>query len=184
MDDTVILDLYFARNEQAIQETDRKYGKLCHNVANNILSSKEDSEECVNDTYLATWNTIPPTRPNSFMAFLCRIVRNLSLKRLDYNLAQKRDADLVVSLSELEAVLPDHRFAPEFDDADIGKLISDFLRAEKQEARVVFIRKYYFFDSVSDIAKRYSFTESRVKNMLMRTRNRLRTYLQKEGVEV
>lgn len=184
MEDDKIIALYFDRDEQAIRETDIKYGKLCHNVAQNILNDPEDSEECVNDTYLSAWNTIPPTRPTRFMAFLCKIVRNLSLKRLDYNLARKRNAGVLVSLSELEAVLPDDRFAPGLEDAEIGRLISDFLRTEKQEARAVFIRRYYFFDSVSEIAKRYSFTESRVKSMLMRTRNRLRTYLQKEGVEV
>lgn len=184
MEDDKIIALYFDRDEQAIRETDIKYGKLCHNVAQNILNDPEDSEECVNDTYLSLWNTIPPTRPTRFMAFLCKIVRNLSLKRLDYNLARKRNAGVLVSLSELEAVLPDDRFAPGLEDAEIGRLISDFLRTEKQEARAVFIRRYYFFDSASEIAKRYSFTESRVKTMLQRTRNRLRIYLQKEGVEV
>lgn len=184
MEDDKIIALYFDRDEQAIRETDIKYGKLCHNVAQNILNDPEDSEECVNDTYLSLWNTIPPTRPTRFMAFLCKIVRNLSLKRLDYNLARKRNAGVLVSLSELEAVLPDDRFAPGLEDAEIGRLISDFLRTEKQEARAVFIRRYYFFDPVSEIAKRYSFTESRVKTMLQRTRNRLRIYLQKEGVEV
>lgn len=184
MEDDKIIALYFDRDEQAIRETDIKYGRLCHKVAQNILNDPEDSEECVNDTYLSLWNTIPPTRPTRFMAFLCKIVRNLSLKRLDYNLARKRNAGVLVSLSELEAVLPDDRFAPGLEDAEIGRLISDFLRTEKQEARAVFIRRYYFFDSVSEIAKRYSFTESRVKTMLLRTRNRLRIYLQKEGVEV
>lgn len=184
MEDDKIIALYFDRDEQAIRETDIKYGRLCHNVAQNILNDPEDSEECVNDTYLSAWNAIPPTRPTRFMAFLCKIVRNLSLKRLDYNLARKRNAGVLVSLSELEAVLPDDRFAPGLEDAEIGRLISDFLRTEKQEARAVFIRRYYFFDSVSEIAKRYSFTESRVKTMLLRTRNRLRIYLQKEGVEV
>lgn len=90
MDDLMIIELYFARNEQAINETDIKYGKLCLNMANNILSDNEDSKECVNDTYLSVWNKIPPTRPDNFMAYICKIVRNLSLKKLDFNLAQKR----------------------------------------------------------------------------------------------
>ena len=102
MDDLTIIELYFDRSEQAIDETDKKYGKLCRSLAGSILSSDEDAEECVSDAYLSVWNTIPPTRPNNFTAFLCRIVRNLSLKRLDYNTAQKRNGNVTVPLAELE----------------------------------------------------------------------------------
>lgn len=184
MDDLMIIELYFARNEQAIKETDIKYGKLCFSVANNILSNDEDSEECVNDTYLSVWNKIPPTRPNNFMAFICKIVRNLSMKRLDFNLALKRTRNMTVSFSELEEILPDTRTVPEWEYENLGRIISDFLWQEKEDARNVFIRKYYFFDSISDIAKRYSFTESKVKNMLYHSRNKLREFLKKEGIEV
>ncbi len=184
MDDLMIIELYFARNEQAINETDIKYGKLCLNMANNILSDNEDSEECVNDTYLSVWNKIPPTRPDNFMAYICKIVRNLSLKKLDFNLAQKRTRKLTVSFSELEEILPDNHTAPENEYENLGKIISDFLRQEKEAPRNVFIRKYYFFDSVNDIAKRYSFTESKVKNMLYHSRNRLKKHLRKEGIRV
>ena len=177
MDDLMIIELYFARNEQAINETDIKYGKLCLNMANNILSDNEDSKECVNDTYLSVWNKIPPTRPDNFMAYICKIVRNLSLKKLDFNLAQKRTRKLTVSFSELEEILPDNHTAPENEYENLGKIISDFLRQEKETSRNVFIRKYYFFDSINDIAKRYSFTESKVKNMLYHSRNRLKKYL-------
>lgn len=184
MDDVMIIELYFARNEQAIHETDIKYGKLCFKVANNVLGNDEDSQECVNDTYLSVWNTIPPTRPDNFAAFICKIVRNLSLKKLDYNLAKKRNSNVPVSFSELEEILPDNRIDSDIEDEEIGKLISAFLRKEKADSRNVFIRKYYFFDSVSDIAGRYSFTESKVKNMLYHTRNKLREYLKKEGIEI
>lgn len=184
MDDLMIIELYFERDEQAIKETDAKYGKLCYSVANNILSNNEDSEECVNDTYLSVWNKIPPTRPNNFMAFICKIVRNLSMKKLDFNLALKRTQNITVSFSELEEILPDTRTAPDCEYEELGKLISNFLRQEKEEARNVFIRKYYFFDSISDIAAQYSFTESKVKNMLYHSRNKLREYLKKEGIEV
>lgn len=184
MDDLEIIELYFARNEQAIKETDVKYGKHCFRLAHNILSNVQDSEECVSDTYLAVWNKIPPTRPDNFIAFLYKIVRNLSMKKLDFNLALKRNQNMTISLSELEAIMPDNRMMQEWECENLGKIISDFLRQEKEDARNVFIRKYYFFDSVSDIAKRYSFTESKVKNMLYHSRARLKDYLKKEGIEV
>ncbi len=184
MDDLVIIELYFARDEQAIKETDYKYGKLCFSIAKNILSNDEDTEECVNDTYLSLWNTIPPTRPTNFPAFICRIIKNLSLKRLDYNNAGKRTHNAVVAFSELEDILSNDSISIEVETKDVSKLISDFLWKEKEAARNVFIRKYWFFDSVSNIAARYSFSESKVKNMLYHTRNRLRDYLEKEGVEL
>ena len=184
MDDLRIIELYFERNEQAIKETDLKYGKLCHSIAYNILNNREDSEECVNDTYVGVWNAIPPTRPNNFIAFICRITRNLSLKRLEFIKREKRSADVLLSFEELAAVLPDERYAPNISDEDIGKVISKFLRNEKEDAKNVFIRKYYFFDSIGEIAKRYSFTESKVKNMLFYTRNKLKDYLIKEGVGI
>ncbi len=184
MDDLRIIELYFERDEQAIKETDSKYGKLCHSIAYNILNNREDSEECVNDTYVGVWNAIPPTRPNNFMAFICKIARNLSLKRLEFTKREKRSADIIISFEELAAVLPDERYAPNISDEDIGKVISEFLRNQKEDDKNVFIRKYYFFDSISEIAKRNSFTESKVKNMLFYTRNKLKDYLIKEGVEI
>lgn len=184
MDDLMIIELYFERNEKAIRETDIKYGRLCFSVAINILGDCNDSEECVNDTYLNVWNKIPPTRPNNFMAFICKIARNLSLKRLDYNKAKKRMPELLVSLTELENILPYSSIMPDIESEKIGKLISEFLRHEKPDARAVFIRKYWFFDSIRDIAVRYSFSESKVKNMLYHSRNKLREYLKKEGIEI
>lgn len=184
MDDLQIIELYFERDETAIKETANKYGGLCFSVANNILSSREDSEECVNDTYLTVWDKIPPTRPNNFIAFICRIVRNLSLKKLEFIQAMKRAPDMVMSLSELEEVLPDNRINPNVGDEEIGKLINKFLRGEKETVRNVFIRKYWCFDSIEDIAKRYSFSESKVKSMLYHTRNKLRKHLEREGIKV
>ena len=184
MDDLRIVELYFERDEQAIRETDAKYGKLCYSIAYNILNNCEDSEECVSDTYVGVWNAIPPTRPNNLMSFVCKIARNLSLKRLEFITREKRSAELLISLDELAAVLPDERYAPDVSDEDIGKLISSFLRKQKEDARNVFIRKYFFFDSIAEIAERFGFTESKVKNMLFYTRNKLRDYLIKEGVEI
>lgn len=184
MDDLQIIELYFARDEQAIKETDRKYGKTCFRVAYNLLSNNEDSEECVNDTYLTVWNKIPPTRPNNFIAFICKITRNLSLKRLEVSNAMKRSAGTIISLSELEKALPDQCIAPDVEDEELGKLISAFLWSEKALDRNVFLRKYWFFDSISDIAERYSMNENSVKSMLFRSRNRLREFLRKEGIDV
>lgn len=184
MDDLRIIELYFDRNEQAITETDTKYGKLCHSIAYNILNNHEDSKECVNDTYVGVWNAIPPTRPNNFMSFVCKVARNLSLKRLEFMKREKRSAEVILSLDELAAVLLDDRYAPNVSDEDVGKLISKFLRSQEEYVRNVFIRKYFYFDSIREIAKRYSFTESKVKNMLFYTRNKLKDYLIKEGVEI
>ena len=127
MDDLQIIELYFARDEQAIKETDRKYGKMCFRVAKNLLFNNEDSEECVNDTYLTVWNKIPPTRPNNFTAFICKITRNLSLKRLEISNAMKRSADAIISLSEIETTLPDYSIAQGVEDEELAKLISAFL---------------------------------------------------------
>ena len=184
MDDLQIIELYFARDEQAIKETDHKYGKTCFRVAYNLLSNNEDSEECVNDTYLTVWNKIPPTRPNNFIAFICKITRNLSLKRLEVSNAMKRSAGTIISMSELEKALPDQCIAPDVEDEELGKLISAFLWSEKALDRNVFLRKYWFFDSISDIAERYSMNENSVKSMLFRSRNRLREFLRKEGIDV
>ncbi len=184
MDDNSIVELFFERNEMAIRETDEKYGKLCRSISYNILKSREDSEECVNDTYVGLWNSIPPARPNSFAAFVCKITRNLSLKRLVFIKREKRSPQVLLSLDELSQVLPDERYAPEVTDEEVGRLISQFLRTQKEDARNVFIRKYFFFDSVAQIADRYSFTESKVKNMLFYTRNKLKDYLIKEGIEI
>lgn len=184
MDDQRIVELFFARDERAIKETDTKYGRLCYSIVYNILSNHEDSEECVNDTYVGLWNAIPPARPGNFMAFVCKIARNLALKRLTFLKREKRSADVKLSLDELEAVLPDERLAPDVSEEQLGRLISQFLHGQKEDARNVFIRKYFFFDSVEEIARRYSFTESKVKNMLFHTRRKLKDYLAKEGVEL
>ncbi len=182
MDDRSIIELYFARNEQAIKETADKYGKLCHGIARGVLGNAQDAEECVNDAYLGIWNAIPPTRPDDLCAFVCRVVRNLSLKRLRALTRQKCSRDVVVSLSELEEILPDE--AVDGREGEIAAAISAFLREQSVDVRGVFVRKYYFFDSVSAISKRYGFSQSKVKSMLYHTREKLRVYLTKEGIEI
>ena len=184
MDDNKIVEMYFVRDEKALSETAEKYGKLCHKIAYNILGNNEDSEECVNDAYVGVWNSIPPARPTSFMAFLCKITRNLSLGRLEYLTREKRSRTSVISLSELEDILPDEAISSGISDGEISRAISEFLKGENETSRNVFIRKYYFFDSVKDIAGRYSFSESKVKSMLFHARTRLKEYLTKEGIKI
>ena len=183
MDDRSIIELYFARDERAIRETEAKYGKLCQSVARNVLGNAQDAEECVNDTYAGLWNAIPPARPDSLGAFACRVARNLSLKRLAGLTRVKRNRDLTVSFAELEEILPDEGYAGR-QEGEITALINAFLREQNAEVRNVFIRKYYFFDSVDAIAKRYGFSQSKVKSMLYHTRNKLKEYLKGEGIEV
>lgn len=182
MEDGEIIALYFKRDERAINETGKKYGKLCFTVAHNILHSREDSEECVNDTYYSAWNTIPPKHPNNFMAFLCKISRNLSLKRLNYNMAQKRNPELLLSFEELEQVLPDNKINFQIRDQDIGTAISCFLESLPNDRRNLFLRKYWFCDSIKTISEQYGYSESKVKSMLYRTRKALKEYLEKEGI--
>ncbi len=182
MEDLGIITLYFNRDERAITETEAKYGKLCHKISYNILGDEHEAEECTNDTYFGVWNAIPPERPHSLGAFVSRVARNIALKRLEYNMASKRCRDTLVSMSELEEVIPDTLNSGSIEDKELGEWISEFLRAEKQTARNVFVRKYWFFDSIAEISERYSFSEAKVKSMLFHTRARLKKYLERKGV--
>ena len=184
MEDQQIIELYFARDERAIRATEEQYGKLCLYIASRILSDRADAEECVNDAYLTVWNTIPPTRPAYFKAFLCKITRNLALKKAEAAGAQKRTPAAMLSLDELAEAVPDAALSPEAGEEELGKTISDFLRKQSEERRNVFLRRYWFFDSISEIAERFGFSESKVKSMLFHTRKKLREYLKKEGFEL
>ncbi len=184
MEDQKIIALYFDRNENAIRETKKKYGKLCFRIAKHIVGNAEDAEECENDTYLAAWNAIPPASPKSLLAFVSKIARNLALKRYEYNTAEKRFAFEPIELSELSEVLPDESMAHDTTEEELGKIISDFLEGEKEEVRNVFIRKYWFFDPTREIAERYGFTETKVKSMLFHTRNKLKHHLKMKGVHL
>ena len=171
MTDEKIIALYFSRDESAISETNDKYGRMLNSVSYGILSSTPDAEECVNDAYAGLWNAIPPAEPNDLCAFVCRVVRNLSLKRLRALTRQKCSRDMTVSLSDLAEILPDG--AVDGCEGEIGAAISAFLREQSEDVRGIFLRKYYFFDSVGEIAKRYGFSQSKVKSMLYHTRNKL-----------
>ncbi len=181
MDDNRIIELFFKRDENALSEIEKKYAPLCFKISNNILGNTHDAEEIVNDTYLALWNAIPPERPNNLVAFVARIARNLSLKRHEHRSAQKRSAVELVSLSELDEIIPDQSF-DSCNEERLGELISDFLRTEKPDARNVFLRKYWYFDSIESIAERYSFSKAKVKSMLFHTRKRLKHYLKNREV--
>ena len=185
MDDTMIVALYFARNEQAIHETEKKYGKLCHSLAHRMLGNEQDAEECVNDTYAQLWGEIPPTRPLSLKAFACSIVRNLALKRLEYLQADKRAARLTELFGEDEPHAPvtagEALSLP--DQVALAACISTFLRTESPIARDIFLRRYYFFDPIAAIAARHGCSASRVKSLLHRTKGRLAAHLKKEGFE-
>lgn len=183
MEDSEIIKLFFDRNERAITEVSAKYQRLCIGIAENVLGNEQDAEECVNDSMLVLWNLIPPNSPTKFCSYLCKIVRNQALKRYEYNTAQKRNSEFVQSVEELESVLGDGKdcYEQETDSEHLGKLINDFLHGEKDEIRSVFIRRYWFFDTVSDISKRFGFSESKVKSMLFHSRERLKVFLQKEG---
>ncbi len=182
MDDELIIDLFWVRSEQAITETDIKYGVMCITLAQNIVTNHEDAEECVNDTYLSLWNAIPPTRPAVFSAYIAKIVRNLAMKKATYNNAQKRSSNMTVSIHELEGYIAARGNPVDtIQGQALASCIEQFLRSIDYESRNIFLRRYWFFDSISDIAKRFAMSESKVKSRLFRTRNKLYTHLMKEG---
>ena len=184
MDDDSILDLYWARSESAIDETSKKYGSYCLAIANNILQNNEDAEECVNDTYWKTWDTVPPQRPAIFRAFLGKIARNLSLNKYKERRAKKRGGDNIALLySELEDCIPSGGSAEtEYESGLVVGAINSCLLSLDSGDRIVFVRRYWYADSIQAIAARFQMTESRVKSMLFRTRSKLKTHLEKEGV--
>ena len=185
MEDNVIIDMYFARDEQAIGSTRDKYGRLLRSIAYGILRSHEDSEECENDTYLKTWNSIPPVRPASLQAFLAKITRNLSLDRYDRMHAQKRGGgEVPLMIEELEEGIPDESAQRTDDDSDseeLKRIINEFLGTLADDARKIFMRRYFFGDSVKEIADKYGFGVSKVKMSLSRSRESLQAVLNKEG---
>ena len=185
MDDEKIIELFFNRSEQAIEEVDKKYGKTCHNISYNILHNKLDAEECVNDAYLGAWNAIPPARPNPLLTYLCKIVRNLSLKRYEFNTAIKRNSTYDVAMEELESCLS----SPETIESEIAlkeltHIIENFLDSLSTENRVIFLRRYWFSDTYSDIAARVGMTEKNVSVRLTRIREKLRNSLTEREVLV
>ena len=185
MDDSKIIALLFARSEQAIDALADKYGKLCYKIADNVLGNSQDAEECVNDAYLGVWNTVPPTHPNPLLAYVCRIVRNLSIKRYRSNTAQKRNSIYDVAISELEGCLATTKTVEEeVEVRELKELLYAFLDSLSKENRVIFVRRYWFTDSYEQIAKRVGMSEKNVSVRLVRIRKQLREYLEERGVTV
>jgi RNA polymerase sigma-70 factor (ECF subfamily) len=184
VEDTKIIELYFSRDERAIEETAKKYGRYCHTIANNILNSDPDAEECVNDTYLSAWNSIPPTKPNRLASFLGRIVRNLALNRYAFENAEKRRDGTLVLLEEIAEILADPDGEDGGGESEIMTHINAFLATLDSESRKMFVRRYWYMSPVKDIARDLGATESRVKVTLMRTRNKLKKYLEEMGVNL
>lgn len=184
MDDSKIIELYMDRSEQAISETARKYGRYCHYIAYNILHNDEDSEECVNDTYLRTWNSIPPKRPNKLQTFLGKITRNLSLNKYEKQSAEKRGSGQVpLILDELTECIPADRSSETLvEDMVIKETLDRFLDNLSADARKIFVRRYWYMSSVKEIAEEYGLSESKVTVTLFRTRQKLKTVLEKEGI--
>ena len=182
MEDAKIIALFFERNEQAVQETDNAYGRKLYVLSNNILNNREDAEESVSDTYMETWRTIPPKHPTYFYAFLAAICRNLSLNRLDWRLAAKRNAEVVALTQEMENCIPDRHHESEIDRRELRRILETFLESLPKESRLIFLRRYLYVDTVAEIAARYGISESKVKTQLHRTRKKLYSHLAKEGV--
>lgn len=186
MQDSQIIELYFKKSEEAISQTATKYGSYLHTIAYNILHNLQDSEECVNDTYWKTWKIIPPERPKSLAAFLGRITRNLSLDKYRRYNAEKRGAGEVAAaleeiadfVSSIESI-DDHT-----DEMVLVDILNSFLESLSAENRKIFMRRYWYFSSVKEIAEDYGMTQSKVKMSLLRSRNQLKTILEKEGINI
>ena len=182
MDDNEIIRLYWQRSESAISETAVRYGRLIYHVASHILRSPEDIEECVNDTYLGAWQAIPPAKPQILSSFLCRISRNLAITKHDYIPAAKRNPSVSISLPELEDVLAaDDSIDDRYSDEELADCINQFHETLNLDQRNVFIRRYWYFESIKEIMMRYKMSQSKVESMLFRTRGKLRLYLEKRG---
>ncbi|MBE6853675.1 MAG: sigma-70 family RNA polymerase sigma factor [Ruminococcus sp.] len=184
MDDKTIIQHYWDRDERAITETDEKYGSYCCYIANNILSNREDSQECVNDTYLKTWNAIPPQRPRVLPAFLGRIVRNLALNMYEKNNAAKRGGgQAALVLHELEECIPDKAINIENDENELSEVIDSFLDLLSSRNRKIFVLRYWYTESVRSISERMKMSENSVSATLKRLRKKLRKHLAERGIE-
>ncbi len=185
MEDKQIVDLYFERSESAITETDKKYGRYCHAIAYRILKNIEDAKEIVNDTYLKTWNTIPPNRPDPLKSYVGMISRQLSLDRYEGYHAQKRGGQVSIVLDELTECIPVGNSGEDIGESvALSEALSRFLRTLPQKTRNIFVRRYFYMSSVAEIARDFSMKENNVTMYLLRTRKKLEQYLKKEGFDI
>lgn len=181
MDDSRIIELLFQRSESALDAVQQKYGAMCRAIARNLLGSEEDAQECVNDALHGLWNAVPPQRPRKLGAFLAAIVRNLAMKRLSYQNAEKRSG-VTISYEELSQCIPDGHCAEEvLERMVLSDVLNRFLRTLDRDSRDLFLRRYWFCDSVSQIAKGFGISETRVTTKLYRIRKKLKEYLAKEA---
>lgn len=183
MEDQKIIDLYWQRSEQAIAETDTKYGGYCYSIAYNILTNREDSEESVSDTYMAAWRSMPPKKPGILAAFLGKITRHLSIDRWRRRTAEKRGGgEVVLALDELEGcVSGEESVEDKLQRKELTVVVNRFLDQLSETERNVFLCRYWYVDSIGDIAANFGFSEAKVNSMLHRTREKLRRALGKEG---
>lgn len=186
MNDTQIIELYFSRSEDAIRQTDIRYGAYCRTIAFNILNDTGDTDECVNDTYLHTWNSIPPTRPNCLKAFLAKITRNLSINRISARMTQKRRAsEYSVAYAELENIFSANESTDNLiDEILLTDIINQFLSTLSKETRMIFVARYWYFESITAISRKLHISESKTKMTLLRTRDKLKKYLEEEGIRL
>ncbi len=185
LDDTKIVELFFKRDEQAIAELSTKYGKVCNMIARNILKNELEAEECVNDTYLAAWNIIPPEKPDPLKTYIFRIVRNISIAKYHANTSIKRNSYYDVALEELESCLAvSTTVEQEIAAMELSRQIDSFLATLDEESQMLFVRRYWYSDDISDLADRFQTTANNVSVRLSRIRSKLKKYLQKEGYKI
>lgn len=186
MDDAKIIDLLFERAETALNEVSHKYSRLYKGIIKEILSDECDVDECANDVLLAVWNSIPPNRPNSLSAYVCKIARRIGVDRLRYNTRQKRNSNYIVMLSELDDCLTDEADIDDNTERSevIKSVLSDFVRALDPETQVLFIRRYVYLESVTSLAERFEMNENHISVKLYRARKKLKNLLEKEGIRV
>ncbi len=180
--DQQVIEMYWQRSDSAIQETQRKYHSLLLHIAHNITASPQDAEECVNDTYLKLWNTIPPTKPQLLKNYAVRITRNLAIDSYRKAASPARHGEVVSICAELEEILPDHRC--ETEAPELYALINDFLNTLDRETRVLFVRRYWLSESISELSRFFGLKQSAVKMRLLRTREKIRVYLKNGGIHV
>lgn len=185
MDDSRIIELFFLRSEQAIAELSLRYGETCRKMAFHILNNLEDAEECVNDAYMGTWNSIPPHKPDSLCGYVCKITRNIALKRYRYNTAKKRNSFYDISLSELEDCIPSAaQDGVCGTEEELTEVIECFLDSLDRKSRVMFVKRYWYAEPMAAIAAAFGMTENHVAVKLLRIRNKLKMYLEKKGVRL
>lgn len=185
IDDEKIIDLFFARSDQAISELDIKYGKLCHKLSYHILNNMQDAEECVNEAFFGVWNAVPPTKPNPLQAYVCKIVRNISLTLFYKKKAMKRNSMYEVAIQELEDFLSaPNTVETEIEAKELARIIENFLDTLSEENCVIFLRRYWFYDTYSEIAKRTNISEKNVSVRLTRIRKQMKGYLMEREVWV